>query len=111
MLSYPALYNGSDTFNNLSGIPIDIVERIEILPGDQSSLYGSDAIAGVVNIILKDHMDGGVLNVRGGATPRVAATISESVARMASTPSMTVSMRWSTCSTRRAVRSGVTSAT
>src|SRR6185437_10155717 len=26
MLSYPALYNGSDTFNNLSGIPIDIVE-------------------------------------------------------------------------------------
>ncbi|WP_423179070.1 MULTISPECIES: TonB-dependent receptor domain-containing protein [unclassified Stenotrophomonas] len=67
MLSYPALYNGSDTFNNLSGIPIDIVERIEILPGGQSSLYGSDAIAGVVNIILKDHMDGGVLNVRGGA--------------------------------------------
>src|SRR6185437_4584152 len=67
MLSYPALYNGSDTFNNLSGIPIDIVERIEILPGGQSSLYGSDAIAGVVNIILKDRMDGGVLNVRGGA--------------------------------------------
>ncbi|WP_312785554.1 TonB-dependent receptor domain-containing protein [Stenotrophomonas indicatrix] len=66
MLSYPALYNGSDTFNNLSGIPIDIVERIEILPGGQSSLYGSDAIAGVVNIILKDRMDGGVLNVRGG---------------------------------------------
>ncbi|WP_312002518.1 TonB-dependent receptor plug domain-containing protein, partial [Stenotrophomonas sepilia] len=51
MLSYPALYNGGDTFNNISGIPIDIVERIEILPGGQSSLYGSDAIAGVVNII------------------------------------------------------------
>ncbi|WP_049413373.1 TonB-dependent receptor domain-containing protein, partial [Stenotrophomonas maltophilia] len=30
-------------------------------------LYGSDAIAGVVNIILKERMDGGVLNVRGGA--------------------------------------------
>ncbi|MDF9401852.1 TonB-dependent receptor plug domain-containing protein, partial [Vibrio sp. 1180_3] len=67
MLSYPALYNGGDTFNNISGIPIDIVERIEILPGGQSSLYGSDAIAGVVNIILKERMDGGVLNVRGGA--------------------------------------------
>ncbi|WP_312708445.1 TonB-dependent receptor plug domain-containing protein, partial [Stenotrophomonas sp.] len=67
MLQYPALYNGSDAFNNLSGIPIDIVERIEILPGGQSSLYGSDAIAGVVNIILKERMDGGVLNVRGGA--------------------------------------------
>ena len=66
MLSYPALYNGSDTFNNISGIPIDMVERIEVLPGGQSSLYGSDAIAGVVNIILKDHLEGGSLNIRGG---------------------------------------------
>ncbi|KAG1449591.1 hypothetical protein G6F57_016586 [Rhizopus arrhizus] len=38
MLSYPALYNGSDAFNNISGIPIDIVDRIEVLPGGQSSL-------------------------------------------------------------------------
>jgi len=67
MLSYPALYNGGDAFNNISGIPIDIVDRIEVLPGGQSSLYGSDAIAGVVNIILKERMDGGTLNVRGGA--------------------------------------------
>ncbi|MBT0134868.1 TonB-dependent receptor plug domain-containing protein, partial [Listeria seeligeri] len=52
--------------NNISGIPIDIVDRIEVLPGGQSSLYGSDAIAGVVNIILKERMDGGTLNVRGG---------------------------------------------
>ncbi|WP_155741880.1 TonB-dependent receptor plug domain-containing protein, partial [Xanthomonas graminis] len=43
MSNYPALYNGSDTFNNISGIPIDLVDRIEILPGGQSSLYGSDA--------------------------------------------------------------------
>lgn len=67
MANYPALYNGSDTFNNISGIPIDLVERIEILPGGQSSLYGSDAIAGVVNVILKKQMDGSVINVRGGA--------------------------------------------
>lgn len=66
MANYPALYNGSDAFNNISGIPIDLVERIEILPGGQSSLYGSDAIAGVINIILKKHMDGVVLNIRGG---------------------------------------------
>ncbi|MEZ0470376.1 TonB-dependent receptor plug domain-containing protein [Luteimonas salinilitoris] len=67
MANYPALYNGSDTFNNISGIPIDLVERIEILPGGQSSLYGSDAIAGVVNVILKKDLDHGVLTVRGGA--------------------------------------------
>ncbi|RDY69490.1 TonB-dependent receptor plug domain-containing protein [Lysobacter soli] len=66
MANYPALYNGSDTFNNISGIPVDLVDRIEILPGGQSSLYGSDAIAGVVNVILKKHADGLSLNVRGG---------------------------------------------
>lgn len=67
MANYPALYNGSDTFNNISGIPIDLVERIEILPGGQSSLYGSDAIAGVVNVVLKKKMDGTAISIRGGA--------------------------------------------
>ena len=66
MANYPALYNGSDTFNNISGIPVDLVERIEILPGGQSSLYGSDAIAGVVNVILKKNVDGLSVNLRGG---------------------------------------------
>jgi outer membrane receptor protein involved in Fe transport len=66
MADYPALYNGSDAFNNISGIPIDLVDRIEILPGGQSSLYGSDAIAGVINIILKKQIDAPVLSIRGG---------------------------------------------
>ncbi|KFN49021.1 TonB-dependent receptor plug domain-containing protein [Arenimonas composti] len=66
MANFPALYNGSDAFNNISGIPIDLVERIEILPGGQSSLYGSDAIAGVVNIILRKNMDGSSVNARFG---------------------------------------------
>src|SRR4249919_3093965 len=66
MANYPALYNGTSTFNNISGIPIDLVERIEVLPGGQSSLYGSDAIAGVVNIILKKKLDGAVISARIG---------------------------------------------
>lgn len=66
MANYPALYNGQDTFNNISGIPVDLVERIEILPGGQSSLYGSDAIAGVVNVILKKSVDAATLSLRVG---------------------------------------------
>lgn len=66
MADYPALYNGAEAFNNISGVPIDLVERIEILPGGQSSLYGSDAIAGVINIILKKRLDAPVLSVRAG---------------------------------------------
>lgn len=66
MANYPALYNGTDIFNNISGIPVDLVDRIEILPGGQSSLYGSDAIAGVVNIILKKNIDGAVISGRVG---------------------------------------------
>ena len=66
MANYPGLYNGTDVFNNLSNIPVALVDRIEILPGGQSSLYGSDAIAGVVNIILKKGVDGSVLGGRFG---------------------------------------------
>lgn len=66
MANYPALYNGTDVFNNLSSLPVELVDRIEILPGGQSSLYGSDAIAGVINIILKKDIDGSVLSGRIG---------------------------------------------
>jgi outer membrane receptor protein involved in Fe transport len=83
MANYPALYNGSDVFNNISGIPVELVDRIEILPGGQSSLYGSDAIAGVVNVILKKHMEGSVISARlggysegGGRSGRFSAATS-----------------------------------
>lgn len=66
MGNFPGLYNGSDTFNSISGIPADLVDHIDILPGGQSSLYGSDAIAGVINIVLKKHVDAPTLDVRYG---------------------------------------------
>ena len=79
MGSFPGLYNGSDTFNSLGGIPMDMVDHIDVLPGGQSSLYGSDAIAGVINIVLKKHLDAPTVDVRygwyqngGGADTRIS---------------------------------------
>ncbi len=63
---YPLLYNGSSNFTDLSSIPTGMVERIDILPGNQSAIYGSSAIAGVVNIILKKDLTGMQLNARIG---------------------------------------------
>jgi iron complex outermembrane recepter protein len=65
---YPALYNGTDIIVSISGIPTVMVDHIDILPGGQSSIYGSDAIAGVINIILKKKLDAPVVDVRYGFT-------------------------------------------
>jgi len=65
---YPALYNGSQAVNSITGIPTMLVDHIDILPGAQSSIYGSDAIAGVVNIVLKKKAEGFEADVRYGWT-------------------------------------------
>jgi iron complex outermembrane recepter protein len=65
---YPALYNGSENFVSISGIPTILVEGIDELPGAQSSIYGSDAIAGVINIRLKKSLDGPIADARYGWT-------------------------------------------
>ncbi|HEX2558935.1 TonB-dependent receptor [Phenylobacterium sp.] len=56
-------------FVDLSLIPTAAVERVEILLDGASAIYGSDAVAGVVNVILKRDFDGGELRIRGGAAP------------------------------------------
>jgi outer membrane receptor protein involved in Fe transport len=91
MGNFPGLYNGSDAFNSISGIPQDMVDHIDILPGGQSSLYGSDAIAGVINIVLKKHIDAPVVDVRygfdsdgGGADRRLSFADSFTVGKFTS---------------------------
>jgi iron complex outermembrane recepter protein len=51
---------------SLSTIPSDFVDRIEIITGGASSIYGSDAVAGVVNIITESRQRGVKLNARAG---------------------------------------------
>jgi outer membrane receptor protein involved in Fe transport len=71
---YPALYNGTDIVTDISTIPTVLVDRIDILPGGQSSIYGSDAIAGVVNIILRKKQDGLEVDARYGWTDEGGGT-------------------------------------
>ena len=51
---------------DLNTIPLTIVERVEILKSGASSIYGSDAIAGVVNIITRHDFDGTADNLQFG---------------------------------------------
>jgi len=66
LASYPLLYNGESNISNISNIPLAMVSRVDIVPGNQSSIYGSAAIAGVVNIILKHHEEGTTFNYQAG---------------------------------------------
>ena len=56
------------TFTDVSTIPVSAIERIEILPEGSAALYGSDAIGGVVNVILRTNFEGIEARVRGSAT-------------------------------------------
>jgi iron complex outermembrane receptor protein len=56
--------NGGTT--DMNSIPLSAVERIEVLKSGASAVYGSDAIAGVVNIILKKNVEGGHLSAYTG---------------------------------------------
>lgn len=65
---YPFPYNGQSNFQNFGNIPTAAVERIEILSGGASAIYGSDAVAGVINIVLKKNYEGDILKIRGGTS-------------------------------------------
>jgi iron complex outermembrane receptor protein len=49
-------------YTDVSTIPVSLIDRIEILKDGASSIYGSDAVAGVVNIILKDRFNGAAVS-------------------------------------------------
>jgi len=59
--------SGVSTATDLNTIPMAIVDHIEVLEDGASSLYGSDAIAGVVNIITKKNFEGAQVNAGWGA--------------------------------------------
>ncbi|NTS76097.1 TonB-dependent receptor [Catenovulum sp. SM1970] len=57
---------GADSSVDLNTIPVGMIQSIEILKDGASAVYGSDAIAGVVNIITKKDYEGTEINLTGG---------------------------------------------
>lgn len=55
---------------DLNAIPADFIERVDIVTGGASAVYGSEAVAGVVNIILKEDIEGVQIRAQGGISSR-----------------------------------------
>ncbi|MEG3146323.1 TonB-dependent receptor [Sphingomonas sp. RT2P30] len=69
---------GADILNNavspdVNTFPTDLIERVDVVTGGDSAVYGSDALAGVVNFVLKDHFQGLQFHAQGGVSSRADA--------------------------------------
>lgn len=62
--------DGQRSFVDLNSIPLDAVDRVEILKDGASAIYGSDAIAGVVNVILRQNYVGQSISASIGQSSR-----------------------------------------
>ncbi len=65
---YPIGNDGTTAFVDLNAIPISAIERVEVLKDGASATYGADAVAGVVNIILRRDFEGTEVSLGYGNT-------------------------------------------
>ncbi|KZC35254.1 UNVERIFIED_ORG: TonB-dependent receptor, partial [Rhodanobacter sp. FW104-R5] len=70
-------YGGFTQAVDISAIPVEAVERIEIVPDGASAIYGSDAVGGVGNVILKRDFDGVTVGTRFGRATQGGLTSRE----------------------------------
>ena len=68
----PAGVEGAPTNPSVNLIPSSLVDRYDLLLDGASSIYGSDAVAGVVNVILRKNFDGLTLRANGNINPQGA---------------------------------------
>jgi len=68
MVSYPLSDDGERSFVDVTAIPFNAVESIEVLKDGASAVYGADAIAGVVNVKLKKTYVGSEVTMEAGST-------------------------------------------
>ncbi len=57
-----------DFFVDVNTIPNDLIDRVDVVTGGSSAVYGSDAMAGVVNFVMKQHYSGAEFNLQSGIT-------------------------------------------
>lgn len=60
--------DGQRNFSDLSSIPLELVDKIEVLKDGASAVYGSDAIAGVINIVLRKSFKGAIISATAGTS-------------------------------------------
>ena len=82
MTTYGLADDGTRNFVDLNSIPLEAVERIEVLKDGASAIYGADAVGGVVNVILRQNYTGaaiggsyGQANRSDGQTTRAFGTL------------------------------------
>lgn len=82
---YPKPAGGTDNFVDTANLPMEAVQRIEILQSGGSAIYGADAVGGVINIILKKDFEGVAIKYRhgdtsngGGGSDRIALSLGAS---------------------------------
>lgn len=71
--NYGLADGGQETFVNIDALPSEVIERIEILLDGASAVYGSDAIAGVINIITKKDFEGALIKAGARQSLRKSA--------------------------------------
>ena len=64
--SVSAFASGQESFIDVNSIPLAAIERVEILPNGASATYGADAVAGVINYVLRDDYVGQEISVSYG---------------------------------------------
>lgn len=62
--------SAGDNRVDVNTIPFDLVDRIDIVTGGNSAIYGSDAVAGVVNLVMRRDFDGIALKGQAGISSR-----------------------------------------
>jgi len=74
MADYPISDDGQRSFVDVANLPLSVIDHVEVLKDGASAIYGSDAIAGVVNIILKKTFVGAEVTADGGTSAYHDAT-------------------------------------